>query len=125
MKAKKDHSYLLEKIGREGKAILDLQQPTSSLFGPELEKLLLWYINEPKGSQGLTADKLASWTKIVANKTSPPSYEEWTPQNEATLEQLKKNDISVGDTAFGRMLGVSKKSCMLLQIIMVGTKGLN
>ena len=59
---------LLEKIERESKAIFDLQKPISSLVGPELEKLLLWYTKNPKGSQDSKADKLASWTKIVAEK---------------------------------------------------------
>ena len=108
MKAKKDGSYQLEKIEREGKAILDLQKPISDLKAPELELLLFWY-GKPKSSQGLKPAKVASWTKIVADNTPPPSYEKWTPENEAELEQLKTMDISMGDTAFGRLLGVRKR----------------
>ena len=31
------------------------------------------------------------------------------PENEAELEQLKTMDISMGDTAFGRLVGVRKR----------------
>ena len=66
-------------------------------------------VKDSKEFPGLKPAKVASWTNIVADRTSPPSYEKWTPEEEAELEQPKTMDISMGDTAFGRLLGVRKR----------------
>ena len=87
---------------------MDLQKPISVLLATELELLLLCY-KIPKSSQGLKPAKVDSWTKIVADKTPPTSYKKWMPEKEAKLEQLKTMDISMGDTAFGRLLGMRKR----------------
>ena len=79
------------------------------LVNPELEKLLLWYTGVPKKDLGKKAEKMAKWAKIVDEKATPPVHEKWTPENESKLEQLKKKDIKIGDTAYGRLVAGKKR----------------
>ena len=34
---------------------------------------------------------------------------EWTPDNEAELERLRRKEIKIGDTTYGRLLALKKK----------------
>ena len=79
------------------------------MLDPELGALLLWYTKETKSAQGLKATKLIKWNKIVAEGNQPPLLESWTTDNEAEIERLKKKDINMGDTAYGRMVALKKK----------------
>ena len=106
---KKADLALFEKIEREGKAILALDKPMSGLLDPELGTLLLWYTKEGKSSQGKKPAKIAKWRAIVAAGTLPPVNEEWSPENQAELERLRKKDITMGDTSYGRLVALKKK----------------
>ena len=100
---------LAEKIEQEGQAILRLEKPVSQLRDPELATLLLWFTKESKGAQGLKTAKLAKWSAIVAAGTPAPATDKWTLENEAELERLRRKDIKMGDTAYGRLLAQKKK----------------
>ena len=41
--------------------------------------------------------------------TLPPVNEKWSPENEGELEQLRKKNITMGDTAYERLLLARKK----------------
>ena len=84
-------------------------KPTSALLDPELGALLLWHTKEAKSAQGLKAAKLIKWNTIFAEGTQPHLLESWTNENEAEIERLKKKDIKMGDTAYGRLVALKKK----------------
>ena len=79
------------------------------LNGEELTQLLLWYTDEKKTQLGLKPVKVAKWTAIVVGNVQPPSYEKWTVEREAGLVKLRKKDITIGDTAFGRHVAGKKR----------------
>ena len=57
----------------------------------------------------MKAAKLINWNTIVAEGTQPPLLEIWTTENEAELERLKRRDIKMGDTTYGRLVALKKK----------------
>ena len=53
------------------------------------------------------------WEKIVAAGTTPPTFDEWTEENEAELESLKDvATISMTDTSYGRLVAGKKKELL-------------
>ena len=84
-------------------------KPTSALLDTELGALLLWYTKEAKSAKVLKSSKLIKWNTIVAEGTQPPLLESCTTENEAELERLKKKDIKMGYTAYGRLVALKKK----------------
>ena len=100
---------LFKNIDRKGKAALALNKPMPALLDPELGTLPHWYTKESKSSQRSKPAKIAKWRAIVADGTLPPVNEEWIPENEAKLERLRKKDIKMDDTAYGRLLAGRKK----------------
>ena len=93
----------------EGQAILALGKTTSDFLNPELGALLLWHTKEAKSAQGLKAANMIKWNTIVAEGNQLPLLESWTTDNEAELERLKKKDVQMGDTAYGRLVASKKK----------------
>ena len=57
----------------------------------------------------MKAAKLIKWNMIVAEGTQLPLLESWTTENESELDQIKKKDIKMGDTVYGRQVALKKK----------------
>ena len=91
-------------------AILEIMKPIERLLAPELKKLVLWYGVDDQGGKPL--NKL-EWEKIVAAGTTPPTFDEWTLEDEAKLESLKDlSTISMTDTSYGRLVSGKKKELL-------------
>ena len=75
-----------------------------------------------KSSQGLKPSKIAKWRAIVAVSTLPPVNEEWSPENEVELKRLRKKDIKMGDTAYGRLLLLAQKKKELMAVLVKSNK---
>ena len=91
---KKAECDRIAKIEVEGKVALAKGIAIPDMTVAHLETLLIWYTLEPKAKLGLKPDKVRMWTKIVDDKTSPPVYMKWTPQDDAELQRWKKKDIT-------------------------------
>ena len=96
----KQHRFDRVKDEMEGKAVLALGKRIDQYFVPDLEKPLLWY-GIPKSLHGNQPDMLAKWTDLCL--LAPHLIEPWTEADEAKLEEKKKMDITLGDTALGRL----------------------
>ena len=62
-----------------------------------------------KTNLGNKSVNVAKWAAIVAANTPPPPYDKWAPEREEELVRLRKKDISMGDTAFGRVVEGKKR----------------
>ena len=75
---------------------------------------LCWtsFVCSSERGYGKPLNKL-EWEKIVAAGTTPPTFDEWTEENEAELESLKDvATISMTDTSYGRLVAGKKKELL-------------
>ena len=49
------------------------------------------------------------WNDICIRNAMPPAYCNWTIEDEAKFVELKKKEISMGDTAYGRLVAVRQR----------------
>lgn len=69
----------------------------------EVETLLKWH-QVDKPTEGLIGEKRKRWEKIRDDPTRlPPTYKKWTDSDEQKLSDLKAAEITVQDTALGRL----------------------
>ena len=72
----------------------------TSLNGTDCGKLLTWHGID---NTNLSAEqKKAKWSKIAAENRPEPTFEKWTNDDEARLEELKSTNLSIEDTELGR-----------------------
>ncbi len=62
------------------------------LSATELETLLKWH-NVPKAQKEKKASMVARWATIWEGGLKPPTFQVWTDEDEAMLEELKSIDI--------------------------------
>mmetsp|Transcript_29442 Transcript_29442/g.62505 ORF Transcript_29442/g.62505 Transcript_29442/m.62505 type:complete len:180 (+) Transcript_29442:295-834(+) len=113
----KDARLLLKKNEDSGKAALadaplvcPLESPRAWLV-ERLNNLLLWYQVPKEEMEAMKKpEKLAYWKKVRDEQTNPPGYEAWTEGDEAKLDELKKREIDMGDTALGRFIANEKRN---------------
>ena len=65
MEVRKTECAWLEKVAKEGKAVLELGKPISALLKSELTKLLEWYTGETYKQQGSKSEKETRWRAIA------------------------------------------------------------
>ena len=72
----------------------------TSLNGTDCGKLLTWHGVD---NTNLCAEqKKAKWSKIAAENRPKPTFERWTDDDEAMVEELKRTDLSMENTELGR-----------------------
>jgi hypothetical protein len=103
-----DASALLADFGRRSVDVYDDRTPLTTLKSVKLKILVSWKL----GGEKLPTKKsvlIASW---MTNKNSDrhSSFEEWTREEEATLERLLDEDIKLGETELGRKQDVIVQS---------------
>ena len=80
MGVRKTECAWLEKVSKEGKAVLELGKPISALLKSELTKMLECYTGDTDEQQGLKSEKDTKWREIAMNRNAIPLlYEQWTP----------------------------------------------
>ena len=72
---------------------------------PDLDALLAWY-QVPKNNV-LWKVKEQRWESVRSQE--PPSYEQWTEDDENELKEARRLDLEIGDTAPGRLEKKRKK----------------
>ncbi len=77
------------------------------LSSVELEKLLLM-LQIPKSIMGNKHEKLDKWKEILQSKKHPPSFEVWSSEDDANLNNLQKMEIKLEDTELGQQATVEK-----------------
>ena len=100
----KNKRLRLMKVEEKGKMVLDRKGLDCSRWNKtELDAVLAWY-NPPKRTKLTTREeKEAAWNAIQSKGTTPPVCERWTDDEEKELLEASKEDISLGDTALGRV----------------------
>ena len=78
--------------------MLVLTKSYENMLAPELEKCLLWY-HIKKQYQGGGERKLARWNPICTQNQAPPSYEKWTVEDKAKLDEMNKKIVEMKDTS--------------------------
>ena len=108
MVKERDHRLQLEKYERNATAVLATNKNTDDLNVGKLDALLAWHqVEKTKGAK--KADKLNQWKAIVADEKQPPPFSKWTNTDDEILENLRKKEIDIGDTAYGRMLALKER----------------
>ena len=49
----------------------------------------------------------------MRNNMTPPSFEPWTAEDDATILKTKEMDVNLSDTAYGRQIALEKKNANL------------
>mmetsp|Transcript_17495 Transcript_17495/g.42058 ORF Transcript_17495/g.42058 Transcript_17495/m.42058 type:complete len:194 (-) Transcript_17495:107-688(-) len=75
----------------------------------ELTILLKWYQIPAKELPKGKAACVARWQEILEKGLQPPTYERWTADDEAKLEEMKEFKFGIEDTALGRRRETSKR----------------
>ena len=92
------------KVEEKAKMVLDTKgNDCTSWTKADFDAVLAWY-NPPKRTQ-LTnnEEKARVWNGILTSNKVPPVYDRWTDDDERALLEASKDEITVGDTALGRM----------------------
>ncbi|KAL7532024.1 hypothetical protein ACHAWF_009676 [Thalassiosira exigua] len=98
----------MEKVEREAWAVIMQPVPIQSYKDSDLAVLLTWH-QVPRKDWGNKTNKVKLWKEILEKVTQPPSFEKWTEADDAKLEDLKKMEIDMKDTALGRQLSFEKR----------------
>ena len=88
--------------------VLESEKPIESLKGQELVKLLLWH-GISKSKMGNVPEMRTKWKTIKESNTPPPHYSRWTDEDEKALSDLKSKEITMADTATGRLAETNKR----------------
>ena len=110
--AEKDKKRWKQRQTHEEKALEILSMEG---VGPEsysvaqLTCLLAWHQVDDLPPKARKADKLERWKDIVERLKPAPQYARWTDEDERKLNALKSDDISIGDTAYGREVALKKR----------------
>jgi len=91
----------------EGQAVLDQNKSDNQFSSLELEKILLMH-HVPKKDMGSKRDKLQMWMDIKATMKPPPIFSPWDEKDEAKLDDLRKMQIKLEDTALGRQTTIEQ-----------------
>ena len=76
---------------------------------PQLNSLLAWHQVDDLPPKAKKADKLERWKDIIESQMPAPHYARWTDEDERKLNAMKCDDISIGDTAYGREVALKKR----------------
>ncbi len=92
------------KVKDKGKAILDAKGYDCTRWNKtDLNAVLAWY-NLPKRAQMTSREeKEGTWNCIQLKGQQPPVCEPWTDDDEKELLEASNVEISLGDTALGRV----------------------
>jgi len=101
----------LEELGKQKKRRVELKRRDDEagqllsrkfeiFLKPELELLLLWQGIKRKDHPPSNPKKLEKWLEL--EDKAPPTFEEWTAEDEAKLERIRTMKIDINDTAIGR-----------------------
>ena len=113
----KEHRLLMARLEQESRSILCLAKAPGNtpaergahiLTSVELEVLLKRYCIPAKDVTN-KALRLAKWKAILQSMEEPPAYSRWSEDDEAELDELRKMEISIGDTALGRHRATMKQ----------------
>ncbi len=97
---KEEKKVRLTKMAKEEKAtkVLSLAKPILSLILSEVMALLHWH-NMP--TDGKLGEKRKRWETIFKSGASPLSYLKWTEEDEAALQKLETEPISIKEMDLG------------------------
>ncbi|KAL7547201.1 hypothetical protein ACHAWF_012801 [Thalassiosira exigua] len=104
----KEVRQLKEKVEREAWVVIMQPKSFEDYKEKDLVPLLTWYDIQRK-EWGDKPKKLWLWKDIVEKGTQLPSYEKWTEADDEKLEDLKKMDINIKNTALGRLQSFEKR----------------
>ena len=62
--------------------------------------------------------KKQKWDVICAANKNPPSFQRWTDEDDAGLENNKNWSIDLEDTAYGRLVETNKRECIASVYVM-------
>jgi len=96
----------------EAKQLLSRNIGDQKLKRPELELLLLWHGIQKRDHPKTNLKKLEKWLEL--KDKAPPTFEEWTAEDEAKLERIQTMKIDINDTAIGRAEKVVKQEFKVL-----------
>ena len=91
---------------RATEALVRVNYKFEDLKATELIDILRWY-QIPSSEIGSKEYNYELWKEISDFKA--PSYKKWTEADEAKLEDLKKMEISITDTALGRLQELNRR----------------
>ena len=91
-----------EKVEGEALAILESDDDKKKLKIVELQKLFLFYGVERKDQAKTAAAMRDQYKSLKEKNASPKAYKKWSGVDEANLDSLKNENISIDETELGK-----------------------
>ena len=92
--------------------IMSLGKPIDKLSLEELKVFLAWHQVPVEKGKTKKADKLFQWVRVVEEGRQPPLYNKWIDDDEARLQALMDEVVTIADTRYGRDLALKKREML-------------
>ncbi|KAL3771166.1 hypothetical protein ACHAWU_004789 [Discostella pseudostelligera] len=96
----------LRKMAAEekGKSVLSTKGAEGNGWSvPDVDAVLAWYDVPQRNKLTTKEAKMRAWAKIRQEGKEPPMYAKWTDDDERELLEASKTEITLNDTALGRV----------------------